>query len=530
MKKKFNITGICIPKRHYMVDISAKLKKIVNLIEDEEYFIINRPRQYGKTTTLYLLEEFLKKDENYLIISTSFEGVGDLIFKDEKSFSKGFMIILENSLRFENEELSVYISKYNEKINSIDELSYFVSMFIKKIDKNVVLIIDEVDKSSNNQMFLSFLGMLRNKYLLARVGKDYTFSSVILAGVHDVKNLKLKLRTEEERKYNSPWNIATDFKVDMSFSIEEIKTMLIQYMNEKKIKLDIVYFAERLRFYTAGYPFLVSKLCKIIDEEIMQEDDLEWQKEYLDLAVKELLKESNTNFDSLIKNIENNEELYNFVKRIVLDNEKIAYVKSDTIVDLATTYGILKEQDGVCKIDNKIYEQLIYDHMMMKVIRLDKKSLMSNYNYKEHFIDKNGDLNVRKILIRFSDFMRHEYSKERQGFLEADGRLVFLAFISPIINGTGFAFKEAQGGEGKRFDIVITYNKKMYIIELKIWNGEAYHKKGLLQLGEYLDQYKLNTGYLVTFDFRKELKEVENIKETVIEVNNKEKNIIEIYC
>ena len=250
----------------------------------------------------------------------------------------------------------------------------------------------------------------------------------------------------------------------------------------------------------------------------------------MDLAVKELLKESNTNFDSLIKNIENNEELYNFVKRIVLDNEKIAYVKSDTIVDLATTYGILKEQDGVCKIDNKIYEQLIYDHMMMKVIRLDKKSLMSNYNYKEHFIDKNGDLNVRKILIRFSDFMRHEYSKERQGFLEADGRLVFLAFISPIINGTGFAFKEAQGGEGKRFDIVITYNKKMYIIELKIWNGEAYHKKGLLQLGEYLDQYKLNTGYLVTFDFRKELKEVENIKETVIEVNNKEKNIIEIYC
>ena len=196
MKKKFNITGICIPKRHYMVDISAKLKKIVNLIEDEEYFIINRPRQYGKTTTLYLLEEFLKKDENYLIISTSFEGVGDLIFKDEKSFSKGFMRILENSLRFENEELSVYISKYNEKINSIDELSYFVSMFIKKIDKNVVLIIDEVDKSSNNQMFLSFLGMLRNKYLLARVGKDYTFSSVILAGVHDVKNLKLKLRTE----------------------------------------------------------------------------------------------------------------------------------------------------------------------------------------------------------------------------------------------------------------------------------------------------------------------------------------------
>ena len=41
MKKKFNVTGICIPEKHYMVDISDKIKKIMNLIEDEEYFVIN---------------------------------------------------------------------------------------------------------------------------------------------------------------------------------------------------------------------------------------------------------------------------------------------------------------------------------------------------------------------------------------------------------------------------------------------------------------------------------------------------------
>lgn len=76
--------------------------------------------------------------------------------------------------------------------------------------------------------------------------------------------------------------------------------------------------------------------------------------------------------------------------------------------------------------------------------------------------------------------MKHEYSEKREAFLEADGRLLFLAFISPVINGTGFAFKEVQGGEEKRFDMVITYNKKMYILELKRWNGEEYHKKGLV--------------------------------------------------
>lgn len=59
--------------------------------------------------------------------------------------------------------------------------------------------------------------MLRNKYLGREVGKDFTFKSVILAGVYDVKSLKLKIRNKEEAKYNSPWNIAVDFNVDMSF-------------------------------------------------------------------------------------------------------------------------------------------------------------------------------------------------------------------------------------------------------------------------------------------------------------------------
>lgn len=46
MEKKFNITGKCIPAQHYMADVSKKLAKAYKLIEEGEYFIINRPRQY----------------------------------------------------------------------------------------------------------------------------------------------------------------------------------------------------------------------------------------------------------------------------------------------------------------------------------------------------------------------------------------------------------------------------------------------------------------------------------------------------
>ena len=530
MKKKFNVTGTCIPKKHYMVDISDKIKKIMNLIENEEYFVINRPRQYGKTTTLFLLNKKLKSEEEYLPIKISFEGIGDSVFEDEKSFSKAFLQIVERNLILNNKNLSGFLGEERVKIQNLNDLSNVITKLVMKADKKVVLMIDEVDKSSNNQLFLSFLGMLRNKYLLRNEEEDITFHSVILAGVHDVKSLRLKIRSDEEHKYNSPWNIASDFDVDMSFSKVEIGTMLDEYVKDKSVVLDKEYFSERLYFYTSGYPFLVSKLCKIIDEKIMLEGDLQWKKEYMDMAVKIILNDDNTNFQSLIKNLENNKELYDFIKMIIVDGESIAYVKSDELINMATMYGILKDENSNCKVSNRIYEQLIYNHMIIKLIRTSNYTVMSQYNYKSKFIKEDGSFDVTKILMKFQEFMKHEYSEKRLAFLEVDGRLLFLAFISPIINGTGFAFKEVQGGEEKRFDIVITYNKKMYIVELKIWHGEEYHEKGLVQLEEYLEQYSLGTGYLLIFDFRKLKGETGKVDEINIKIGRKKKNIVEVYC
>ncbi|PRR79924.1 hypothetical protein CLLI_06570 [Clostridium liquoris] len=337
----------------------------------------------------------------------------------------------------------------------------------------------------------------------------------------------MKIRPDEEHKYNSPWNIAADFDVDMSFSKDEIMTMLDDYVDYKKVELDKEYFSEKLYFYTSGYPFLVSKLCKIIDEKIMPKQELKWEKEYITLAVKELLEDSNTNFDSLIKNIENNKELAQIVDNLLINGMSIAFNIYNPCINLGVLYGIFKNDKGKLKINNRIYEQLIYDYRTSKI---QTSTDFSNYNEKEKFIDSNGDLDVKKILIKFGEFMKHEYSEKREGFLEEDRRLVFLAFLSPIINGGGFAFKEVQGGEEKRFDIVITYNKKMYILELKIWRGEGYHKKGLIQLGKYLEQYGLEEGYLLIFDFRKSVNSIGAIQESYVDIKDSRKKIVEGYC
>ncbi|NJN33698.1 MAG: hypothetical protein HC817_05020 [Saprospiraceae bacterium] len=93
-----------------------------------------------------------------------------------------------------------------------------------------------------------------------------------------------------------------------------------------------------------------------------------------------------------------------------------------------------------------------------------------------------------------------EYSKKDADFLERNGRLIFLAFLKPIINGKGYAFKEPEISEERRMDIAISFFQHKYAVELKIWHGKAAHAKGLTQFGNYLDRQKLTEGFLVIFE------------------------------
>lgn len=76
--KEFNITGVCIPSMHYMVDITGKIEEVKKLVEQGKYFTINRARQYGKTTVINQLYHALKNE--YMVLKISFEGLGEKAF------------------------------------------------------------------------------------------------------------------------------------------------------------------------------------------------------------------------------------------------------------------------------------------------------------------------------------------------------------------------------------------------------------------------------------------------------------------
>jgi hypothetical protein len=491
MAKRFNITGNCFRARHYMADVSRKLTETLKMIDDGEYFIINRPRQYGKTTTLFTLEDILKETNEYLVFNLSFEGIGDVVFRDEKPFSQTFLKLLTHDAP----QLKSWLLEKIPTTENLTDLSDVITELCDKTDKRVVVLIDEVDKSGNNQLFISFLGMLRNKYLSR--GRRKTFHAVVLAGVHDVKSLKVKIRDGETEQLNSPWNIAAEFKVDMNLQPFEIKPMLDDYVAERGVKMDTAAMAEDLFYYTSGYPFLVSKLCKILDEDILPTKDVqEWTEPDLEWAIKKLTLEHNTNFESLIKNLENSPELYQIAYKMLINGEYQDFNIYDPLISRGIMFGIFKNGRGI-KIHNKIYEEVIYHYLTS---RTKSQLLLGEYTASKHFKLANNTLNMELVLQKFQAYMHEQYSKHDRDFLERHGRLVFLAFLKPIINGHGYDFKEVEISEERRLDVTITFYQHKYVAELKIWRGQVAHEEGLKQLSDYLDRLKLTEGYLLIFD------------------------------
>lgn len=396
MRKYFNTTGACFPEEHYMVNMESRLEKIETMIDRGEYFAVNRARQYGKTTLLNLLSE--KLSESYVVFSISFEGIEDETFDTAAEFCKRFCRLLYKYMLYHSvsgipDSLKSELKRMQSEMMDLEDLSDLISELCVQSEKPVVLMIDEVDQAGNHKLFLTFLGMLRRKYLDRRA--EPTFRSVILAGVHDIKNLKLKIRPAEEHQYNSPWNIAADFAVDMSFSLSDISGMLAEYEEDMHTGMNIREMAELLYEYTAGYPFLVSRLCKIMDEQIPEKEGFSdmtsvWTKAGFLEAVKELLIESNTLFDDMVKKLDDFPELKQALYRVLFKGEKVPYNMYNHIINLGVMFGFIKKKQESIAISNRIFETQLYNLFI-------SEELLSSNMYKAASVDK--DRNRDKTII-----------------------------------------------------------------------------------------------------------------------------------
>lgn len=495
MKKRFNVTGLCIPSIHYMVDTDKKIEYIIEkYVEEGAYFTINRARQYGKTTTLELLYQRLS--HNNIVLDISFEGREDY-FSSFTTLAAGLFYSFNQSLKRDYPELAMIFATKPDIQLPLQDLSGRITQLCERAGKHVILMVDEVDKAADNQIFLSLLGMLRDKYLDQQKGRALTFHSVILAGVHDIKNLRSHIRPEEAHSYNSPWNIAADFDLDMGFDVDGIAGMLEEYERDHATGMEVLVVAQLIYDYTGGYPFLVSRMCQLIDKNGRM-----WTREGINDAIKHVLAETNPLFDDLLKKLTDYPELKSMLYDVLFRGQVYPYNPDNAAIRTAAMFGLIKERMGQVEVANRIFETRLYNYFLSEELMRSGGNWLGDAS---QFV-RDGYLDMDMVVRKFVDYYTEIYADGDAKFLEENGRILFLLYLKPIINGTGNYYVEARTRNLKRTDIVVDYHGQQYIIESKIWHGNGYNKHGEEQLADYLEDYGLEKGYLISFCFNKNKK------------------------
>lgn len=142
--------------------------------------------------------------------------------------------------------------------------------------------------------------------------------------------------------------------------------MLEEYETDYHVGMDIAAVAEEIYQYTLGYPYLVSAICKIIDEKLPYSKTFAdvksvWTKAGVEEAVKNLLKSKTTLFDSMVKHIHEYPDLKEMLYAMLFQGERVAYNQYNHTIELACMFGYVVDDGINVQMANRIFETCLYN-------------------------------------------------------------------------------------------------------------------------------------------------------------------------
>ena len=193
--------------------------------------------------------------------------------------------------------------------------------------------------------------------------------------------------------------------------------------------------------------------------------------------------------------------LKDMLQKILFDGIDFPFKRENPIIDLGVTFGFLKDRNGIVAVANRIFETQLYDTFLSEIAVNDRLYIDAAANRNQFIVS--DMLQMDLVMKKFYEYFEEIYTETDHKFIEENGRKLFLLYLKPIINGTGNYYVEARTRDNRRTDIIVDYKGKRFIIELKIWHGNEYNLRGQKQLFDYLDYYKEDRGYLLSFNFNK---------------------------
>ncbi len=506
----FNTEGPVRLDKHYAIQPLDRVDigEFLRLIEAERYFVLHAPRQTGKTSALIALRNRINsgKAGNLRCVDVNVE-VGQVARDDTARGMRSILSSLASSARELGDDCPDDIwPDILAKVGPDDALRELLARWCRANPVPLVLLVDEIDSLVGDTL-LSVLRQLRAGYQRRPAGFP---QSIVLCGVRDIRDYRIRSSTGEVIAGGSPFNVAAKSMRLGDFTAAETFALMDQHQAETG-----QCFTEAARKevweQTCGQPWLVNALCAgaCFDNKAGRDRSRPIEADDIHAAREELILSRRTHLDQLAHKLE--EERVRRVVAPILGGSEVQHDGRD--LEYVRDLGLVAATDPPC-IANPIYQEVVpreLGYVLQSSLDIQTK----------WYVDADGGLDMTKLLSAFRTFFG-EHAEHWLGLLgdyrEAAPQLILQAYLQRVVNGGGRIEREYGLGRG-RTDLLVLWPREAgqpsdlwarFVVECKVLRDsdrkslEWTVERGVEQTLAYMQQCGAEEGHLVVMDRRED--------------------------
>ena len=506
----FNTEGPVRPDDHYGVPPLKRMDvdELLRLIRGKRYFVLHAPRQTGKTSALIALRDLLNGGEagDFRCVNVNVE-VGQVARDDTARGLRSILSSLASSARRLGDDYPDGVwSEILAKVGPDDALRELLARWCQAKPTPLVLLVDEIDSLVGDTL-LSVLRQLRAGYEHRPEGFP---QSVVLCGVRDIRDYRIRSSAGEVIAGGSPFNVAAKSLRMGDFTEDETRALMAQHTEEtgqcfSKAAQKAVWTQ------TCGQPWLVNALCAgaCFDNKAGRDRSRAIEEDDIHAAREELILSRRTHLDQLAHKLE--EARVRRVVEPILSGGAARHEIRD--LEYVRDLGLLAP-DSPPRIANPIYREVVPREL--GYVLQDSLDVQAAW-----YVDDAGRLDMAKLLKAFSVFFS-EHSEHWLGrfsdYPEAAPQLILQAYLQRVVNSGGRIEREYGLGRG-RTDLLVLWPHEAgqpsdlwerFVVECKVLRDSDHRslagtvERGVRQTLGYMNKCKADEGHLVVIDRRSE--------------------------
>ena len=356
LERFFNTAGPMIREDHYCIDPLTRVdwEEIRRMIHNKRYFVMHAPRRTGKTSALMAMMRELSKEGRYACAYSNIEMAQTArndVTRGIASVCSAISTSLETHLG--RSDIEGWFINECRGLPVDNQLFRLLKHWTITSDKPTVLFLDEVDALVGDTL-VSVLRQLRTGYSDRPEGFP---QSVVLCGVHDVRDYRIHQGSGEIITGGSAFNIKTESLRLANFSHNEMKELWLQHTKETGQAFDESIFSE-LWDDTYGQPWLVNALGQEVTWGVRAKRDRSSKITLSDYkeARERLIQSRATHLDQLIDKLQE-PRVYSVISGLLASEENEVHAPPSDI-EYVSGLGLIRTKPSVC-ISNRIYREVI---------------------------------------------------------------------------------------------------------------------------------------------------------------------------